>query len=90
MKCRAHVIISGRVQGVGFRYHTVRQAAKLGLTGWVRNQPDGRVEVMIEGEEQDVQQMLVWCTHGPAFAKVSSIDTNTTKYMGEFSDFNIL
>lgn len=73
---RAHVFISGRVQGVSFRYYTARQAEALGLTGWVRNLPDRRVEAVFEGTERDVQHMLRWCVHGPPSATVDRVEVN--------------
>lgn len=58
---RAHVFVTGRVQGVGFRYSTVDTASQLGLTGWVRNLPDGRVEAVFEGVRDIVEDMVRWC-----------------------------
>lgn len=63
--------LSGRVQGVGFRYAVQRQAQTLGLSGWVRNLPDGRVEGEIEGESAVVERMLAWCRQGPPLAQVA-------------------
>ncbi len=62
---RAHVFISGRVQGVGYRYSTVDTASQLGLTGWVRNLPDNRVEAVFEGAREVVEDMVRWCHSGP-------------------------
>jgi len=69
-----HVRIFGRVQGVGFRAWTERQAEKLNLSGWVRNRSDGSVEVMAEGENQEVDFFLTLCQKGPLFAKVMRIE----------------
>lgn len=74
MNEQAHVLISGMVQGVGFRHATYRQALKLGLRGWVRNLPDGRVEAVIQGERPIVEQLLAWCRKGPALARVDRVD----------------
>jgi len=71
--CR-HVLVSGRVQGVGFRWHARGKAEELGLAGWVRNLPDGRVEVWMEGEEQDVQTLRTWLQTGPPAAKVTGVE----------------
>lgn len=71
--CR-HVLVSGRVQGVGFRWHTRSQATELGLAGWVRNLPDGHVEVWIEGEEPAVRAMLAWLAQGPSAARVKGCE----------------
>jgi acylphosphatase len=70
---RAHVFISGRVQGVGYRYATVDTASQLGLCGWVRNLPDSRVEAVFEGAPEIVQQMIRWCHQGPPAAVVKDV-----------------
>ncbi|WP_427159712.1 acylphosphatase [Aliinostoc sp. HNIBRCY26] len=70
---RAHVFISGRVQGVGYRYATVDTASQLGLTGWVRNLPDGRVEAVFEGAQEVVEDILRWCHAGPPAAVVQDV-----------------
>ncbi|MDX9971870.1 MAG: acylphosphatase [FCB group bacterium] len=74
MNERLHVVIDGRVQGVGFRYSTYRQALTLGLSGWVRNLEDGRVEADFEGPRVALEQMLEWCRRGPSFSKVLRIE----------------
>ena len=89
MKARAHVFVSGRVQGVFFRSETRYEARKHGLTGWVRNLPDDRVEAVFEGEEENVKKLLEFCKRGPSGAKVTSIDVNWQRYSGEFKDFKI-
>ncbi|MGX5218640.1 acylphosphatase [Pseudomonas sp. S9] len=68
-----HGYISGRVQGVGFRLATAAQAEQLGIDGWVRNLPDGRVEVMCEGEGQAVEAMRKWLEQGPKKARVEAV-----------------
>jgi len=68
------VLVSGRVQGVGFRWHTRAQAEALGLAGWVRNLPDGRVEAWIEGDEREIEAMLAWLARGPTAAHVRGIE----------------
>ncbi len=70
---RAHVFISGRVQGVGYRYSTVDKANELGLSGWVRNLPDGRVEAVFEGTKAAVEEMIKWCHQGPRGAVVKDV-----------------
>jgi acylphosphatase len=70
---RAHVFISGRVQGVGYRYATVDTASQLGLTGWVRNLPDSRVEAVFEGAREVVEEMVRWCHIGPPAAVVQNV-----------------
>ena len=74
MRVRAHVFISGRVQGVFFRESTKNNAEKLGVSGWVRNLSDGRVEAVFEGKERDVKRMLEWCRTGPKLAKVEKVE----------------
>ncbi|MEA5504892.1 acylphosphatase [Halotia wernerae UHCC 0503] len=70
---RAHVFISGRVQGVGYRYATVDTASQLGLTGWVRNLLDNRVEAVFEGAREVVEEMIRWCHSGPPAAVVKDV-----------------
>ncbi|PID71876.1 MAG: acylphosphatase [Desulfobulbus propionicus] len=72
-KRSVHVSIQGRVQGVFFRESTRQQANVLGVSGWVRNCFDGSVEAMLEGEEQKVEEMLTWLHHGPATARVDTL-----------------
>ncbi|MBW4603425.1 MAG: acylphosphatase [Calothrix sp. FI2-JRJ7] len=69
----AHIYISGRVQGVGYRYSTVETATQLGLNGWVRNLPDKRVEAVFEGKREIVEQMIRWCHEGPPAALVETV-----------------
>lgn len=68
---RRRVLVSGRVQGVWFRDSCRNEAQRLGVHGWVRNLPDGRVEAAFEGEVHLVDQMVAWCRHGPPNARVS-------------------
>ena len=70
---RAHVLITGRVQGVGYRFSTREQAEDLSVNGWVRNLPDGRVEAVFEGIEAVVQEMIKWCHIGPRGAWVKDV-----------------
>jgi acylphosphatase len=70
---RAHVYISGRVQGVGYRMTTVQKAKQAGVNGWVKNLADGRVEAVFEGEQEAVQQMVQWCHLGPRSAQVEDV-----------------
>jgi len=86
---RLQVKISGRVQGVWFRASTRDEAVLLGLTGWVRNLPDGRVEAVFEGPEETLQQMLAWCRQGPPSARVDAVETEWSPGKGEFTDFSI-
>jgi acylphosphatase len=86
---RAHVLISGRVQGVFFRSNTQSKAKELGLKGWVRNLPDGRVEAVFEGEEGKVREMIDWCHKGPSYASVSGVEVEFNTATGEFDRFEI-
>jgi len=86
---RAHVFIYGRVQGVFFRSETRHEAKKRHVRGWVRNLPDGRVEAVFEGEENNVRELLEFCKCGPPGAAVRKVEVNWEPYTGEFSDFEI-
>ncbi|MDY6784886.1 MAG: acylphosphatase [Cyanobacteriota bacterium] len=79
---RARVFISGKVQGVGYRYSTVTQARHLGINGWVRNLPDGRVEAVFEGDRARVEQMINWCDPGPLSARVRDVETTYEQATG--------
>ena len=86
---RIHLVIRGRVTGVYFRASAVREAKRLGLTGWVKNRADGAVESVAEGEEDQVKDFLAWAQHGPSTARVDKIDTRWRSYTGEFASFTI-
>jgi acylphosphatase len=79
---RAHVFVSGLVQGVGYRYTTVQQARKLGLNGWVRNLNDSRVEAVFEGEQAAVEEMIRWCHRGPSAAVVKDVSIEIEEMEG--------
>jgi acylphosphatase len=68
------VRVTGRVQGVSFRWYAVREADRLGLAGWVRNEPDGSVAAHLEGPEDAVEEMVAWCGHGPPAARVDDVE----------------
>jgi acylphosphatase len=86
---RAHVFISGRVQGVNFRWYTQRKAQELGLTGWVRNLWDGRVEAVFEGDAGAVRQAVAWCHTGEPPARVADVDVTYAPFTGEFRSFRV-
>ena len=88
-KVRAHVLVSGKVQGVFFRQKKQRQAQSFGVTGWVRNLPDGRVEAVFEGEEEAVKALVDYCLRGPSFAIVENVNVTYENYNGEFSSFQV-
>lgn len=89
MSARVHVSITGRVQGVGFRASTERQALLLGLTGWVRNTPGGAVEAEFEGPRADVERMLKWCEDGPALARVSHVAATWADEQAGYARFEV-
>jgi acylphosphatase len=72
---RVRLLISGRVQGVCFRAYTREEACRLGLKGWVRNLPDGRVEVLAQGDPSKVGMLESWCRRGPPYARVRSVES---------------
>ena len=88
-EARAHIYISGRVQGVGFRFHTQQQAHGLGVTGWVRNLWDGRVEAIFEGRKTQVERAVAWCNRGAPSGHVDRVELHWERPTGEFSSFSI-
>lgn len=88
-KTRAHVFVSGSVQGVYFRQNTKQVAMRHKVTGWVRNLPDGRVEAVFEGDDMDVNEVIEWCHIGPPKAKVEDVNVKFQKCTGEFADFSV-
>jgi acylphosphatase len=81
--------VHGRVQGVNFRYHTRVQARTLGLGGYVRNMPDGSVQVVARGEEQALRKMLSWLHRGPMLADVRKVDVIWQDAQGTTGDFEV-
>jgi acylphosphatase len=90
MAVRAHLLISGVVQGVFFREETRRRAEAEGTTGWVRNRADGRVEALFEGEEAAIRRLVDWCDHGPPRARVREVAVAWEAPTGEFAGFTVL
>jgi len=86
---RAHVYVSGRVQGVYFRAATREEARRRGVVGWVRNLPDGRVEALFEGPAAAVEGCVAWCRHGPPGAVVQDLDVTWEDPTGQLAGFNI-
>jgi len=82
-RVRARVIISGKVQGVFFRASAEDEARSRGLTGWVRNAPDGQVEAVFEGEKAAVEATIAWCHRGPPAAQVRSVAVTWEEPRGE-------
>jgi acylphosphatase len=87
---RVQVIIRGRVTGVFFRAATQREARRLGVSGWVRNRPDGSVELVAEADEDAIKELISWAQHGPSAARVDDVEVRWRSYSGEFSDFRIV
>jgi acylphosphatase len=88
-RVRVRVVASGRVQGVAFRAYTVDEAVRLGVTGWVRNLPDGRVEAVAEGERSAVEAFVGWCRRGPRSARVDDLEVAWEPHRGEFAEFEV-
>ena len=86
---RAQILVSGRVQGVFYRGFTQEQAVSLGLTGWARNLPDGRVEVLVEGEEAQVKKLIQALKQGPPLSRVDKAAVDWQEYQGHYEDFRI-
>ena len=86
---RAHIIFRGRVQGVYFRANCQRRALELGITGWVRNLPDGAVESMMEGERINILELIKWCEKSQPFARVSDVDVEWEEEVSECKTFKI-
>jgi acylphosphatase len=89
LKARAHVFVSGRVQGVFFRSETKHRADRHDVKGWVRNLPDSKVEALFEGEKEAVEALIEFCKHGPYGARVTNVDLTWENYTGEFDRFKI-
>lgn len=87
---RMHVLVEGRVQGVYYRASAEAKARSLGLTGWIRNLPSGKVEAVIEGPEDKVIEMIEWCKVGPIAAHVTDVKSDKRDYTGEYDDFRLL
>ncbi len=86
---RAHVLVSGRVQGVFFREETRRAADRLKVNGWVRNRSDGTVEALFEGTEQAVNAAIAWCRDGSPSAEVADVRVSREPYAGDLDGFVI-
>ena len=87
VKVRAHVFVSGRVQGVFFRYEARRLAVRSGVCGWIRNLFDGRVEAVFEGEKENVERLIEFCRKGPPGARVTGVEVSWEDYKGELERF---
>ncbi|HLX35907.1 MAG TPA: acylphosphatase [Candidatus Limnocylindrales bacterium] len=89
MTRRLEAVVHGRVQGVGFRYHAAREAARHGIDGWVANEPDGTVRVVGEGDEPSLRAWLLALRDGPSGASVSRVDETWSDAVGAFTGFEV-
>ena len=85
-----NLTISGKVQGVGFRYFVLRQAQELGITGWVSNKPNGDVEALAQGEKADLEQFIAKVKQGPSFSRVDDVNLNWLNEAEQYFGFEIL
>jgi acylphosphatase len=86
---QAHIIIHGFVQGVGFRQFVKSTARKIGLTGWVKNTSDGRVEILVQGPKEGIEDLVVACKKGPFLSEVKSVQIEWEKETEKFKSFEI-
>jgi len=86
---QVHLFVRGRVQGFYFRASAQREARRLGLTGWVKNRADGAVEVLAEGDEEEIKELIGWANRGPGAARVDAVDVRWRSFTGDFPDFRI-
>ncbi len=86
---RKHIFISGRVQGVGFRHFTRKNAEALSVKGWVKNLPDGRVEAVFEGSDENVRKLIDKCRKGPVSSKVEQLNVNDFEGQESFTSFRV-
>jgi acylphosphatase len=90
MDQRIHIIIYGRVQAVGFRESAKREALKLGLTGWVKNNANRSVELVAEGDRKKLDELSEWCKNGPIGAEIEYVDLKLEEHKGYFEGFAII
>ena len=88
-RARVHLIIRGRVQGVGFRFSAFDEANGLALAGWVRNLAGGEVEIVAEGRRESLRKLAAWTHHGPPSALVTDVREEWLEFTGEFAEFRI-
>lgn len=86
---QAHIFVSGFVQGVGYRHFVRKNAQQLGLMGWVKNTPDGRVEVLAQGEKEDLEKLIELCRKGPFLAEIENVEVVWEEIKQDYPDFQI-
>lgn len=86
----AHVLVSGIVQGVYYRYSMLKEAKNNAVSGWVRNLPDGRVEAHLQGQKEDVEAVILWAKKGPPGAQVTEVEVEWGVPDKEYNDFDVI
>ena len=86
----AHILISGSVQGIGFRYFVKSNARRFGLKGWVKNTDDGKVEALVQGEKEAIEKLIRLCEKGPFLAEVKSVQVEWEEETEQFEDFKVI
>ncbi len=86
---QAHIFVSGFVQGVGYRHFVRKNAQELGLRGWVRNLPDNRVEALLQGSKEKIEQMIALCRKGPFLAEIENVEVVWEDIKQQYPDFQI-
>jgi acylphosphatase len=86
---RVHLIVLGDVHGVGYRFTVIEVARDLGLVGWVKNKPDGSVEIVAEGPREKLENLITWAKKGPPLARVDNVKINWQQAGGEFNRFDV-
>ena len=90
VKQRIHIFLTGKVQGVFFRQATKVVAIKNNVTGWVKNLENGEVEILLEGDDKNVNSVIDWCRNGPANSRVDEIKIKQEEFSGQYSNFEVL
>jgi len=90
MRKQVTLKVYGKVQGVFFRDSSRAEAQELGLRGWVKNETDGTVEIMAEGDDKDLIKFIEWCKYGPDHAEVEKVEVKWEKFSGQFDDFSVI
>ena len=89
MQRRVHIVVSGRVQGVGYRASACDKAKSLGITGWVRNLPEGTVEILAEGDEPSIAAFINWCRNGPRWARIDDVQVSDEVSKEDSSGYSV-